>query len=189
MKDKITADEMQKQLEDLTQKIKEAQDKLKEKDEEIQKISSLFENDKAEMVRKRQEAKDAEAKSLEEQQKYAELYANTKKEFQDYKEKYSEEKYGNLQKSLDEIVASQKQKLLLQIPEEDRELFRDMDIPKLEKLAQKFGTTPIGVDTTMGKVTTTTSKKWNEMSEKEQLDISASDPKKAQELIRESMKS
>jgi hypothetical protein len=89
---------------------------------------------------------------------------------------------------LDGIVTAQKNKLLEAIPEEDRELFKDLDIPKLEKIVEKLGGVPVGVDSTAGRSTVPTTKDWKSMTEKEKLDLTAADPAKAKELMVEAMK-
>lgn len=172
--------------EEIQAKIESLEKTLADREAKITELSSSLDEDKKEMIRKREEAKEAERKALEEQSKFQELYLKMKKEHEEYKSQYAPDKFETLEKQINNMIKAQKEKLLSAIPEEDRELFIDLDVEKLEKLVAKLGSPTVGVDHGTGRTQPASgSKKWADMSDKERIDISNSDPKKAKELMRE----
>ena len=81
-----------------------------------------------ELSKLKQDAKDKSEKALADQGKYKEMYENLKKESSVWKANSDE--YGEFQ-------SSEKQILLDQLPEEDRELFKDLGLKQLKAVVNK----------------------------------------------------
>jgi hypothetical protein len=172
-------------VEELQTKLTALENALKEKESKITELNSALDTDRKDLIRKRDEAKESERKSLEENEKFQQLYLNTKKDLEEYKTQFSADKYSTMEKQINDMIKAQKDRLMSAIPEEDRELFEDMPIEKLEKLVTKLGQSTVGVDNGTGRTQTSTgTKKWADMGDKERIDLANSDPKKAKELMK-----
>lgn len=119
------------------------QESLIEESEGSQDYQSLYNSEVGNAKKQRQRAQSAEQKlakleetikkqneaSLIEQNKFKELYENEKLEKQSYLDKA---------KQFDDFIATEKESLLSQLSEEDKEEFKDLPLKALKKVVLKL---------------------------------------------------
>ena len=112
-----------------------------------------------ELTQLRAEAKASKEKALAEQGKYKEMYESLKNDSTVWEEN---------SKAYTELVNTQKKELLTQLPESDRDLFKDLGIVQLRSIVDKLkNTKPVEPKVARGDVATAEVKDFNNLSDEE----------------------
>ena len=112
-----------------------------------------------ELAQLREQAKASKEKALAEQGKYKEMYETLKKDSTVWEEK---------SKAYTELVNTQKKELLTQLPEEDRDLFKDLDIIQLKSVVDKVkNIKPVEPTVSRGEVSNPEVKDFQNLSEED----------------------